>query len=193
MKAAAKRAKRAVPTPTDSIRSITIPTRAISCSRSTRTSARIPVAETADAAQLRLRSDQDKRYDERLRMPKFPFNAEQREQVMTFVLGLTSEPPAEKYIYHPGPREQAIVQGRHVLDKYNCKGCHVLDMERWEFAFDPGLFEEPPEVTDFPFRRSHRDAGRDLRLARAGSPRDAACRHPRPRHPQRRNGQAEPG
>jgi hypothetical protein len=92
-----------------------------------------------------------KRYDERLRMPLFPLNAEQREQVMTFVLGLTSEPPAEKYIYNPGPREKAIVEGRHVLDKYNCGGCHVLDMERWKFAFEPGMFEEPPEVTDFPF------------------------------------------
>src|SRR3990172_8309818 len=92
-----------------------------------------------------------KRYDERLRMPRFPFNAEEREQVMTFVLGLTSEPPASKYIYNPGPREAAIVQGRHVLDKYHCAGCHVLDMERWKFAFEPGLFEEPPEVVDFPF------------------------------------------
>ncbi|MEX2093325.1 MAG: PDZ domain-containing protein [Pirellulales bacterium] len=92
-----------------------------------------------------------KRYDERLRMPLFPFNAAERERVMTFVLGLTSEPPAEQYIYNPGPREQAIVQGRHVLDKYNCAGCHVLDVERWKFAFEPGLFEEPPEVTDFPF------------------------------------------
>jgi cytochrome c551/c552 len=92
-----------------------------------------------------------KRYDERLRMPLFPFNAEEREQVMTFVLGLTSEPPAEKYIYNPGPRERAIVQGRKVLDKYNCGGCHILDMERWKLAFEPGLFEEPPEVVDFPF------------------------------------------
>ncbi len=92
-----------------------------------------------------------KRYDERLRMPLFPLNAEEREKVMTFVLGLTAEPPAEKYIYNPGPREQAIVQGRHVLDKYNCAGCHILDMERWKFSFEPDLFEEPPEVTDFPF------------------------------------------
>lgn len=92
-----------------------------------------------------------KRYDERLRMPKFPFTAEEREKVMTFVLGLVSEPPAEKYIYNPGPRQEAIVQGRHVLDKYNCAGCHVLDMERWKIAFDAELFESPPEVTDFPF------------------------------------------
>lgn len=92
-----------------------------------------------------------KRYDERLRMPKFPFNAHQREAVMTFILGLVSEPPAEKYIYHPSGRQQAIVQGRHVLDKYNCAGCHVLDMERWNIAFMPDQFYEPPETIDYPF------------------------------------------
>ena len=58
---------------------------------------------------------------------------------MTFVLGLTNEAPAERYIYKPGPRQQAIVQGRHVLDKYNCAGCHILDMERWDVRVRAGL------------------------------------------------------
>jgi mono/diheme cytochrome c family protein len=93
----------------------------------------------------------NKRYDERLRMPKFPFNAAEREAVMTFVLGLTNEAPAERYIYKPSPRQEAIVQGRHVLDKYNCAGCHMLDMERWDIAFAPDWFEEPPTVNDYPF------------------------------------------
>jgi cytochrome c2 len=92
-----------------------------------------------------------KRYDERLRMPKFNFTAEEREAVMTFILGLTSEAPAERYIYKPGPRQEAIVQGRHVLDKYNCAGCHIVDMDRWDIAFEPDWFEEPPSTTDFPF------------------------------------------
>jgi cytochrome c551/c552 len=93
----------------------------------------------------------NKRYDERLRMPKFNFTAAEREAVMTFILGLTSEAPAERYIYKPGPREQAIVQGRHMLDKFNCAGCHILDMDRWEIAFEPDWFEEPPTTTDYPF------------------------------------------
>jgi hypothetical protein len=92
-----------------------------------------------------------KRYDERLRMPKFPFDAAQREAVMTFVLGLTNEAPASRYIYKPSPRQEAIVQGRHVLDKYNCAGCHVLDVERWDVAFAPDWFEEPAAINDFPF------------------------------------------
>jgi cytochrome c2 len=93
----------------------------------------------------------NKRYDERLRMPKFPFDAQQREAVMTFVLGLTNEAPAAKYIYKPDARQEAIVQGRHVLDKYNCAGCHVLDMERWDIAFEPDWFEDPPTTDDYPF------------------------------------------
>jgi hypothetical protein len=92
-----------------------------------------------------------KRYDERLRMPKFPFDARQREAVMTFILGLTNEAPDARYIYKPGPRERAIVDGRHVLHKYNCGGCHVLTMDRWDIAFPPNQFEPPLATTDFPF------------------------------------------
>ena len=115
--------------------------------------ARLPVAEAADAAELRLRDDASKRYDERLRMPKFPFDEKQREAVMTFVLGLTNEAPAAKYIYKPSPRQKAIVEGRHVLEKYNCAGCHILDMDRWDIAFRPNQFEAPPTTNDYPFVR----------------------------------------
>ncbi|MEX0643552.1 MAG: hypothetical protein WD468_12675 [Pirellulales bacterium] len=93
----------------------------------------------------------NKRYDERLRMPKFPFNDSQREAVMTFVLGLTNEAPAERYIFKPSPRQNAIVQGRHVLDKFNCAGCHILDMERWDIAFPADWFGDATTVSDFPF------------------------------------------
>jgi hypothetical protein len=93
----------------------------------------------------------NKRYDERLRMPKFPFTAAEREAVMTFILGLTGEAPAERYIYKPGPRQKAIVEGRHVLNRYNCGGCHILDMDRWDVAVAPDWFEEPPTTNDFPF------------------------------------------
>jgi len=94
-----------------------------------------------------------KRYDERLRMPKFPLDAAQREAVMTFILGLTAEAPAERYIYKPDARREAIVEGRHVLDKYNCAGCHILEMERWDIAFEPDWFDEPPTTNDYPFIR----------------------------------------
>ncbi len=72
---------------------------------------------------------------------------------MTFILGLTNEAPAEKYIYKPSPREEAIVQGRHVLNKYHCAGCHILDMNRWDIAYKPKSFEPPPTTNDYPFIR----------------------------------------
>ncbi|MFM8378227.1 MAG: PDZ domain-containing protein, partial [Planctomycetia bacterium] len=54
---------------------------------------------------------ENKSYNERYRMPQFPFNAEQREAVMTFVLGLVAEPPAPQFIYKPSPREEARLKG----------------------------------------------------------------------------------
>ncbi|MEZ6112844.1 MAG: hypothetical protein R3C99_17810 [Pirellulaceae bacterium] len=54
---------------------------------------------------------------------------------MTFVLGLVAEPPSPKYVYSPSEREEALIKGRVVLEKYNCGGCHVLDAERWDIAY----------------------------------------------------------
>ena len=99
----------------------------------------------------------NKEYNDRLRMPQFPFNDEEREQVITFVLGLVAEPPAEKYIYAPDPRQDAIVKGRQVLEKFNCAGCHSMSMEQWEIAFMPDdeNYEEPPELQGYPFLKAH--------------------------------------
>ncbi len=92
---------------------------------------------------------QNKRYNERLRMPKFPFNQQQIEAVMTFVLGLTKEAPDHpKYLYNPEPRRAAIMKGKRLLRKYNCGGCHVLELERFRFAYDP---QYPIFATERPF------------------------------------------
>ncbi len=81
---------------------------------------------------------QNKRYNERLRMPKFPFDQDQIEAVMTFVLGLTKEAPeSSQYLYNPEPRRAAVMEGKRILRKYNCGGCHVLELERFRFAYDP--------------------------------------------------------
>jgi hypothetical protein len=97
----------------------------------------------------------NKTYNERLRMPKFPFTEAEREAVITFVLGLVSEPPAEKFVYQPNARQEAIVQGRAVLERFNCAGCHTLRMETWDVAFKDGDFESPVDVVDYPFLGKH--------------------------------------
>src|ERR1700730_8820451 len=98
-----------------------------------------------------------KKYNDRLRMPKFHFaesekpNQEKIEQVMTFVLGLVAEPPPPAFVYRPTGPKEAMVSGRKVLEKFNGAGCHMLEMDRWDLAFKPGELGKAPTVVDFPF------------------------------------------
>lgn len=91
---------------------------------------------------------ENKKYGERLRMPQFNFDDEQREAVLTFVLGLVTEPPTTKYLYKPSPRAEAINRGRKLLDKFNCGGCHVLKGDQWDIAFRPDHFKQASEAFD---------------------------------------------
>jgi cbb3-type cytochrome oxidase cytochrome c subunit len=93
-------------------------------------------------------------WDDRLRMPQFRFarthqnkdeseedyqirrekeEAEARDAVMTFVLGLVAEPVPLKYVYSPSTDKLAEVKGRQVLDKFNCYSCHLIRSGVWEF------------------------------------------------------------
>ncbi len=100
-----------------------------------------------------------KKYNDRLRMPQFPFNEADREAVMTFVLGLVADPPEPKYVFQPDPRQQAIIDGQKVLEKYNCQSCHILQMEQWKLAFAPDTFGEQLAPEDaaktYPFLMLH--------------------------------------
>jgi mono/diheme cytochrome c family protein len=101
-------------------------------------------------------------WDDRLRMPQFKFahgkakphegetqehadareEAEAREAVMTFILGLVAEPVPAKYLNDPSPDRLAEVKGRHVLEKYNCGGCHQIRPGVYEFKRTPSLLED---------------------------------------------------
>src|SRR5262245_50794444 len=93
-------------------------------------------------------------WDDRLRMPQFRFartkkrdgesdeayqarqefeEAEAREAVMTFILGLVAEPVPLKYLNRPNPDRLAEIKGHQVLDKFNCDGCHQLRSGVYEF------------------------------------------------------------
>jgi mono/diheme cytochrome c family protein len=90
--------------------------------------------------------DRVRTWDDRLRMPQFQFaaapitpkegetpeqaknreEAEGREAVMTFILGLVAEQVPSKYLYAPAGDRLAEVKGRKVLEKFNCIGCHQV-------------------------------------------------------------------
>ncbi len=78
-----------------------------------------------------------KGYDERLRMPKFPFNDDQIEAIATFVLGLVAEPPAESYLYRPQGKFAARIEGERLIDKFNCTGCHMLELPEYRYRAEP--------------------------------------------------------
>ncbi|MFN4259370.1 MAG: c-type cytochrome [Gemmataceae bacterium] len=102
-------------------------------------------------------------YDDRLRMPEFRFartepqagetpeeyetrrwveEAEAREQVMTFVLGLLADPMPAQFRYDPPPARKAEVLGRHVIDKYNCASCHLLRPGLVDFKVNDDVLEQ---------------------------------------------------
>ena len=84
-------------------------------------------------------------------MPQFNINAEQREQVITFVLGLLAEPPAQQYVFKASPRRAAVSEGLKVVEKYNCKDCHAFQMDRWDVAYQSEDFADPPQFDDYEF------------------------------------------
>ena len=75
-----------------------------------------------------------KGHDELLRMPKFPLQEDEIEAIASFVLGLIAEPPAEKYIYQPDERSKYRIDGEFLLAKYNCTGCHMVEMPSVTFG-----------------------------------------------------------
>lgn len=90
-----------------------------------------------------------KGYDERLRMPKFPLKEDEIEAIATFVLGLVAEPPASEYVYQPDDREKTRIEGEFLLAKYNCTGCHVVELPKITFAADlAGIDSTPLDTGD---------------------------------------------
>ncbi|MCG8584486.1 MAG: hypothetical protein MI757_07235, partial [Pirellulales bacterium] len=80
----------------------------------------------------------NKPYNDRLRMPKFPFKDDEIEAIMTFVLGLVAEPPRAQYVFQPDRDTKAIIEGRKVLATFNCAGCHQMQRPKWNIEYAPG-------------------------------------------------------
>jgi cytochrome c len=62
------------------------------------------------------------------RMPQFDLNDEEVQLLMVFLKG-EKGPPAvpHSYLADQAPQQQAVIQGKFLLEYYNCKGCHVID------------------------------------------------------------------
>jgi len=81
------------------------------------------------------RNEKYKTWDDRLRMPRYAWADDPAaiEEIMTLVLGLTGERIAARYLpqTHATPSRTALAEGFKVLNRYNCAGCHVLEMPKF--------------------------------------------------------------
>ena len=81
------------------------------------------------------KSEKYKTWDDRLRMPQFAWANDPAavEEVMTFVLGLTNERIPARYLpkTHTTPAQTAVALGAKDLNRFNCAGCHVLEMPKY--------------------------------------------------------------
>lgn len=96
------------------------------------------------------RMTETKPYDDRLRMPKFPFTEEDIDSIATFVLGLTAEPPNPEYIFNPTGSAGAKIRGEQLLQQFNCAGCHMLELPEIQYAADPEKLASTDVSGEFP-------------------------------------------
>ncbi|MGF1579021.1 MAG: hypothetical protein ACFCD0_06625 [Gemmataceae bacterium] len=80
--------------------------------------------------------------EEEFKARRWKAEADAREAVMTFVLGLVAEEVPPQRIHQPKGDELARVKGRQVLEKYNCAGCHVIRPGMYELEMDEKKIEE---------------------------------------------------
>jgi cbb3-type cytochrome oxidase cytochrome c subunit len=97
----------------------------------------------------------EKPFAQQLRMGRFTLTDSEREAIITFVMGLVAQPPTARYVYQPGARQRALVDGRKLIDQYGCAECHTLELERWTLRYDPAKFPAPPASAEFAFLAPH--------------------------------------
>ncbi|MCF6156044.1 MAG: c-type cytochrome [Candidatus Brocadia sp.] len=75
-----------------------------------------------------------KKPEDRLKMPDFGLKEEEIESLVVLLTGLREEKLPEKYVARLTGKERAIVEGKRLIGKYNCIGCHQLDLDRLHLA-----------------------------------------------------------
>jgi mono/diheme cytochrome c family protein len=148
--------------------------------------------------------DRLRSWEDRLRMPQFQFarrdveppegenkeqalaraEAEAREEVMTFILGLLADPVPLKYVYDPSPERLAQAKGQQLLDKFNCVGCHQVRSGQYDLKLTKpntgldtleGTFKDALSSTTY--RADHRFENHNAWFGRPQTQSDRASIH----------------
>jgi mono/diheme cytochrome c family protein/cytochrome c551/c552 len=80
-----------------------------------------------------------RRPEDRLRMPNFGLSKEERESLSVLLSGLREGEYPENYVDKLTEEQRYLAEGKRVVDKYNCIGCH-------QFSIDTLYLEDGTEV-----------------------------------------------
>jgi mono/diheme cytochrome c family protein len=70
-----------------------------------------------------------RRPEDRLRMPNFGLSKEERESLSVLLSGLREGELPESYVDKLSERDRYLAEGKMVVDKYNCMGCHQFSID----------------------------------------------------------------
>ncbi len=70
-----------------------------------------------------------KRPKDKLKMPDFGLSAEEIETLSILLTGMKEDKLPESYIAKLNDEKRYLIEGKRVIDKYNCMGCHQLTID----------------------------------------------------------------
>ncbi|HEX8493191.1 MAG TPA: c-type cytochrome [Pyrinomonadaceae bacterium] len=97
----------------------------------------------------------EKEPQDRLRMPRPYLTEEWRNALTTFLLGSVGPEGANvptRMFYNPSNRQKDIQDGWWVIKKYNCMGCHSIQVGQKSVLMDLPLYQSPDWVDQVPPR-----------------------------------------
>lgn len=77
-----------------------------------------------------------KKPEDRLKMPDFGLKEAEMESLVVMLTGLREEKLPEKYVARLTEKERWITEGKRLIGKYNCMGCHQFDLDRLHLTGD---------------------------------------------------------
>lgn len=80
---------------------------------------------------------------ERLRMPDFDLNQEEIDALTTLLLGSVESGLPEHFWYQPDQRGRDIQDGWKIVLKYNCMGCHTIQIGQRSVLMDLPRYQTP--------------------------------------------------
>jgi cytochrome c551/c552 len=83
---------------------------------------------------------------DRLRMPKPNVTATDIDAITTMLLGSTDPTLPPDYMYKPGDERASIQQGWWIVTKYNCMGCHQIDIGQRSVLMDLPMYQGQDKI-----------------------------------------------